>query len=73
MRERLFEPFFTTKKPDKGTGLGLSISYRIVKDHGGELHVESEPGQWTRLHVDLPVAEDGASATSSEAEPANDL
>lgn len=54
-RERLFEPFFTTKKPEKGTGLGLSISHGIVKNHGGELHVETEPGEWTRFHVDLPV------------------
>ena len=54
-REHMFDPFFTTKKPDKGTGLGLSISHGIVKDHHGELSVESEVGQWTRFHVDLPV------------------
>ncbi len=53
--ERMFDPFFTTKPKDKGTGLGLSISHGIVKDHGGELSVESEPGQWTRFYVDLPV------------------
>ncbi|MFZ4397027.1 MAG: sensor histidine kinase [Kiritimatiellia bacterium] len=55
MRERIFEPFFTTKARDKGTGLGFSISYGIVKNHGGRLSVESEVGQWTRFHVDLPV------------------
>jgi len=55
VRARIFEPFFTTKPRDKGTGLGLSISHGIVKDHGGALTVESEPGQWTRFHVDLPV------------------
>ena len=55
VRERLFDPFFTTKPRDKGTGLGLSISHGIVKDHGGELTVESEAGEWTRFHVDLPV------------------
>ena len=54
-RERIFDPFFTTKPQNEGTGLGLSISHGIVKDHGGELSVESEPGQWTRFHVDLPI------------------
>ncbi len=51
----MFEPFYTTKRPGKGTGLGLSISYGIVRDHRGALSVESEPGEWTRFCVDLPV------------------
>jgi PAS domain S-box-containing protein len=55
LRERIFNPFFSTKARHKGTGLGLSISHGIVKDHGGTLSVESEVGQWTRFHVDLPV------------------
>ncbi|NQU39587.1 MAG: hypothetical protein HQ523_06510 [Lentisphaerae bacterium] len=55
LRTRILEPFFTTKPRDKGTGLGLSVSYGIIKDHGGELSVESEVGQWTRFHVDLPM------------------
>ena len=53
--EHLFDPFFTTKPREVGTGLGLSISYGIVKEHNGELHAESEPGQYTKLHMDLPV------------------
>jgi signal transduction histidine kinase len=57
IRERIFNPFFTTKSRDKGTGLGLSISHTIVKEHGGELWCESEPGQWTRFYVDLSVEE----------------
>ena len=58
-RERIFDPFFTTKPLHKGTGLGLSISHGLIKDHGGELSVESEPGQWTRFHVNLPIEEGG--------------
>lgn len=55
IRERIFDPFFTTKPKETGTGLGLSITYGIVKEHGGELTVESEPDRYTRFHVDLPV------------------
>ena len=55
IRDRIFDPFFTTKPKEKGTGLGLSISYGIIKDHGGDLIVESEPEQYTRFHMDLPV------------------
>jgi len=55
VRERMFDPFYTTKPRDEGTGLGMSISHGIVKDHGGEITVESEVGEWTRIHVDLPV------------------
>jgi two-component system NtrC family sensor kinase len=55
--DRIFDPFFSTKKTGEGTGLGLSVSYGIVKEHGGDIHADSEPGKWTRFTIDLPVEE----------------
>ena len=50
---RLFEPFFTTKP--QGTGLGLPITRRIIREHHGDLSVESQPGQGATCHIFLPV------------------
>lgn len=55
VQERIFEPFFTTKPADRGTGLGLAISYGIVRDHHGLLACYSEPGDYTRFVMELPV------------------
>lgn len=54
---RIFEPFFTTKDVGRGTGLGLSVSYEIVKRHGGDLEVRSEPGVGSVFVLSLPKAE----------------
>ncbi len=51
-KKKIFQPFYTTK-PD-GTGLGLSITYGIVKEHGGEIYVESSPGRGTKFKMLLP-------------------
>ncbi|MBN2078342.1 MAG: PAS domain S-box protein [Spirochaetes bacterium] len=52
---RLFEPFFTTKSESGGTGLGLSMVYGILKEHGGSIEVESEPGTGSVFTVYLPA------------------
>jgi two-component system NtrC family sensor kinase len=56
--ERIFNPFFTTKPPGEGTGLGLSISYGIVRDHGGQITVQSRVRQGTTFRVVLPACLD---------------
>jgi PAS domain S-box-containing protein len=53
--QKIFEPFFSTKMTGEGTGLGLSISREIISKHEGCLHVESEPGKYTSMIVDIPV------------------
>jgi PAS domain S-box-containing protein len=55
--ERIFEPYFTTKKFGEGSGMGLAIAHGIVKSHGGNITVESEPGKGAVFNVILPVVE----------------
>ena len=57
MLGQIFDPFFTTKDVGEGTGLGLAVTYGIVKEHSGEIRVESEPGQFARFIIFLPVNE----------------
>ena len=55
-RVRLFEPFFTRR--EGGTGLGLTFVQRVVREHRGEVLVDSEPGRGTSFRVLIPLAEE---------------
>lgn len=70
LREQIFSPFFTTKGKDEGTGLGLTICQRIVREHGGEVEVESgEAG--TRFRIFLPVCDAALASPAAEAQPSS--
>jgi len=55
IRDKIFDAFFTTKQKVKGVGLGLSVCYGIIKDHSGEIRVESEEGKGTTFIISLPI------------------
>ena len=69
--EKIFNPFFTTKPTNQGTGLGLAITSDIVRQHGGVIQVESEPGEFTEMTIVIPKTppEEVVQAASQNARP----
>jgi GAF domain-containing protein len=68
VKDKMFNPFFTTKPAGEGTGLGLSISHDIiVKQHGGSIEIETEPGQFTEFRITLPRTAMAAGKTGVKA------
>ncbi len=55
--DSIFNPFFTTKDPNQGTGLGLALCADIIRQHGGSISVETEPGEFTEMTVLLPTTQ----------------
>ena len=68
--EKIFNPFFTTKPTDQGTGLGLSLSSDIVRRHGGQIRVDSVPGEYTEMIVELPLERPAETAAAPAEVPA---
>ncbi len=66
--EKIFNPFFTTKPTGEGTGLGLAMSSDIVREHGGTIRVETEPGEFTEMIVELPLEPPQTLSEESEEE-----
>ena len=64
--EKIFNPFFTTKPTAQGTGLGLSITNDILREHGGRVRVESTPGEFTEMIIELPLVRQGAGVIEKE-------
>ena len=70
--DKIFNPFFTTKPTNEGTGLGLALSNDIVREHGGAIKVETEPGEFTEMLVELPLEAPAIMAEQEDADEEDD-
>jgi two-component system, NtrC family, sensor kinase len=68
----IFDPLYTTKAPGQGTGLGLVIVSQVVREHGGDVEVQSKPGQGTRFRLTFPVARTNGSGATEKSVAATD-
>ncbi len=68
---RIFDPFFSTKKQGRGTGLGLSVSYGIVREHGGELKVDTRVGKGSTFSAVFPVHQQATPEASRATQPSS--
>lgn len=73
VKDHIFEPFYTTKEVDKGIGMGLAVVHGIVKDHGGAITVESEPGKGSLFTVYFPLIKNSRSPRKEILPPSIDL
>ena len=64
--KKVFEPFYTTKPVGQGTGLGMSITYRVIKNHNGEILVDSELGKGTTFTIKLPINYSGKNQDNTQ-------
>ena len=66
--DHIFNPFYTTKDPNQGTGLGLALCADIIRQHGGSIRVDTEPGEFTEMIVEIPITQP-QSMVESESTP----
>ncbi|MXW41920.1 MAG: HAMP domain-containing protein [Acidimicrobiia bacterium] len=65
---KIFDPFFTTKPTNEGTGLGLALASDIVREHGGSISLDTEPGEFTEMVVELPLVRSTSGAVEPQAD-----